>query len=441
MLDTRLLNVFLFLSVTSAFSISPKGPQTNSAATLDRHGLRGTSGRYEAELCSYLWGLDYRLNITLGSQRFEVLVDTGSAALWVAEKGFNCTDTNDVQNATLCGMTNVYDPSISSTYKNVPETYFYQAYVDGQKMKGPAASEVLGLGGMAVSNLTFGLATSVRSLYPYGYDGIFGFGLPQNQEAFFDQPNVRAPNASVSVPSPLEVAISEGLLKEPLISLSMNIPSYEYMFGNEAKSCNSGQLVLGGTVEGVPVTGTKATVPMLGFNPQTLDFPYDKPDKNYVFYSLKVDSFNFPGSGEINQTDYYAFLDSGTYQNFFPGPIVQAYAKSVSPPATAAGNGYYDVDCKATVPDFSVTIGGTKFTMDHSDIISFVSTGDPSDPSTWVCQLGMVDANVNDWGGNGTRLFKLGQLFQHNVVSTVDVAKKTITLVERQPQDIGSLPA
>lgn len=64
----------------------------------------------------------YTTEIKLGSQYFEVLVDTGSADLWVAETGFQCEDSNGIALPQVdCGIGQTYN--IDQSFSLVDETF------------------------------------------------------------------------------------------------------------------------------------------------------------------------------------------------------------------------------------------------------------------------------------------------------------------------------
>lgn len=103
-------------------------------------------------------------------------------------------------------------------------------------------------------------------------------------------------------------------------------------------------------------------------------------------------------------------VDSGTTLNYYPTSIANAVNAAFSPPATYNDTeGAYVVDCNATAPAHSITIGGTEFTINPLDMILYAGDN--------VCISGIVD------GGSDVSqdLYILGDTFQKNVVSVFDV--------------------
>ncbi|KZT69013.1 acid protease [Daedalea quercina L-15889] len=111
----------------------------------------------------------YLVDVDIGGQSFEVLLDTGSADLWVVSS--NCTtqdctkvpkfDTSDTTNLTLSGAD------------------FHLGYLLGS-VTGSIATDTVTLGAYEVSSQALALAnnTSGLDLYGTGYSGILGLTFP-----------------------------------------------------------------------------------------------------------------------------------------------------------------------------------------------------------------------------------------------------------------------
>jgi hypothetical protein len=130
----------------------------------------------------------------------------------------------------------------------------------------------------------------------------------------------------------------------------------------------------------VPVTNASATVPTRMYHT-----PLNTTVRAY--YLVDVAHYRFPGS---NGTDAgQAILDSGTTLNYLPSATVAKYSAAFDPPAVYSEDyGLYTLACNATVPPFSVVVGGTTFTIDAQDqILPYVV----DDAGNQVCISGTQD--------------------------------------------------
>jgi len=124
--------------------------------------------------------------------------------------------------------------------------------------------------------------------------------------------------------------------------------------------------------------------------------------QDYAFYALTPDGFSINGQSTATKDQY--IVDSGTTLLYAASSVASAINNAFSPPATLDG-GYYSVACNATAPQTGVTISGTTFLINGTDLI--LSNGDGT------CTSGVQD------GGSGPYI--LGDVFMTNVVVIFDV--------------------
>jgi hypothetical protein len=116
----------------------------------------------------------------------------------------------------------------------------------------------------------------------------------------------------------------------------------------------------------VPVTKTSATVKV---QPYTVSSFQSSTKPEYLFWTVPVDKYVFPGSTKL-ATNGTAILDTGTTLNYLPTAAAAAYNKAFQPPATVdQDSGLYLVKCNAKAPAFSAVIGGVAFAIDGRDNI------------------------------------------------------------------------
>lgn len=148
-------------NVLELTKLNPTKQNTRSAAYLTGRTQSGTS-----PLLSLEEGEEYATSIKIGTQTFEVIVDTGSSDTWVVETGFNCVDvaTQAPEPESACGFGPTY--TIDSTFKEIPGEFFNITYGDGEFLLGFFGTETVTLAGITVQQ-TIALAN---------YSGWYGDG-------------------------------------------------------------------------------------------------------------------------------------------------------------------------------------------------------------------------------------------------------------------------
>jgi len=163
---------------------------------------------------------------------------------------------------------------------------------------------------------------------------------------------------------------SRRMLTSSDFSIALNRVSVaeEFEDNQEAVLSGLGSVTLGGipSNETVPVTGKNVTVPNVFFNAtrngQNISVP--------AYYTVAVDSWDFPGSDQIDTQTPLAILDSGTTLLYAPDAVAYAFNDEFRPKAVYNETaGAYLVDCNATVPELAITIAGTQFFFEPEDLV------------------------------------------------------------------------
>jgi hypothetical protein len=310
-----------------------------------------------------------------------------------------------------------YDSAKSPTFKAINNKNFNITYGNGNHVEGKVGRETISVGGMSVKSQEFGVVIKASYQGDSVSSGVMGLAFP-NLTFVFDGADPAKDNRSLNQ-APYDpiffTAVKEHLVKNPLFSIALNrsTPS-----SNTTLDINSGLLSFG-AVAPIPVTNTTVTVPVQDFaNVSTF----------LLYWNINIDSYNFPNSSnfELSGSGKQAIVDSGTGVTKLPTNISQAVNDAFRPPATLIEElGLYIVNCNATAPDFSVTIGGVKFPVGPQDLI--VPTGIVD--GTAICASGIQP------GGDAVpgALFILGANFLNTVIATLNIRDKTVTLTERQP--------
>ena len=240
-------------------------------------------------------------------------------------------------------------------------------------------------------------------------------------------------------------ALAEGVIKKPYFSVALNRgPSATSQ--NSTYDPNLGYLAFGG-IAPVNTTGSAVTVPVQRTNIS----PAGNQTAGYYFYTVDIDEYIFPGSNAtglgLTGAGKQAILDTGTTVNWVPTELAKAYNVQFEPAATyVEDQGYYFVQCNATVPEFDVVIGGKTFTIDSKDqILRWLWSTDESGEE--LCISGTQD------GGDPSdpnTIYLMGDVFLHNVVvclpwlvllaiaesyysqTTFNVRKNVVTVTQRE---------
>ncbi|KAI1750352.1 acid protease [Xylaria castorea] len=217
------------------------------------------------------------------------------------------------------GITNsvLYDTGSSALWiKNgttVPGPGFSVTYGSGT-VSGNVASGNVSIAGSTVLNQPYGVATSWSSAYN-GYDGILGLGKSSTQLGGYST----------------WMANAMPLYKQPLFAV--NMPP-------------TGSAIL---VFGYHDTAHENGPP--AFNPTT---------NSSSLWLPEVTSFNIPA----NDTSMNCDLDTGTTDITVPSSIAYGFWSQVSTATTTDGQKWtFPCSNNGSVPNFSVTIGGVKYTV------------------------------------------------------------------------------
>jgi hypothetical protein len=302
------------------------------------------------------WG---EVQIGTPAKTFQVLFDTGSSNLWVPAS--NCTNCKS-------GGTK-YDPSASSTYV-ANGTAFEIRYGTGS-MKGFVAHDVLTIGTSLKASIDFACATNEPGITfkESKFDGILGLGWP-----------------SIAVDGIVPVMQSLQYAKQ----LDQN--AFGFLLQKDAKS--TGELMIG------------------GYNPKYVNDPKWASLSSENYWTVGMSSLKFGGKSATTVTR--AIVDSGTSLIVGPKADVAAVAKQMG--AQEVISGEYSVDCKATLPDMEVVLGGVTLTVPGEDlkikVCRFVVICE--------CLLGIAGMDI------GQPLWIMGDVLMRDFYTMFDIAQERV---------------
>lgn len=277
-------------------------------------------GGKDVPLGNYM-NVQYFADIGLGTppQSFKVVLDTGSANLWVP--GSEC-------NSIACFLHAKYDSKASSTYK-ANGTEFEIKYGSGS-VSGHLSQDLLTIGGLEIPKQVFGEATNEPGLaFAFGkFDGIFGLA--------YDTISVQ------NVVPPFYNALHAGLLDDPVFSFKL---------GDANKAADQGIFTFGG-IEKDLYSGKLTYLPV----------------RRKAYWEVQFDALTLgKETAEFHNTG--AVIDTGTSLITLPSGLAEIINAQIG--AKKGWNGQYTVDCKKRnkLPDMTFNFDGYNFTLSPYEYI------------------------------------------------------------------------
>ncbi|KAK5168406.1 uncharacterized protein LTR77_006976 [Saxophila tyrrhenica] len=354
------------------------------------------------------YGNTFNAEVTLGDQSFELLVDTGSADLWVLGDDWECIRKGaDAREGCDFG-TETYSPS--STYKPVDYAWLGEHYGNGDVI-GPLGRETMRLGDITIPNQIFGVINSSTTVGDRVNTGIMGLGHPILAQA---HPNSYHATSGaellvnrIAYNTVFWHMIDRGV--EPYYALALDR-------GSLGQETGKGGYLSFGTLSPVD-HGPFITVP----NEVTKAIPRSFTDgkRKISFWTVTVQSVSW--DDKTGSKPFQAIIDSGNWANVLPPKLASRINAAFEPPGKLdKKSGYFKVDCDATPPaDVKFEIGNQKFSINSADMI-------------WRDWDGSCYSTVEGAETSlGVDIAFLGVAFLKNVVSVFDVGNEEIRLAAR----------
>ncbi|KAF8201944.1 aspartic peptidase domain-containing protein [Mycena galopus ATCC 62051] len=417
---------------TATYSVpfSKKVPRRNDALSV----LRRDDGRSGSQTTIPLAGSDfdsnYVINATIGGQNFTLLIDTGSADIWVPQQGFSCLNLtgSPVPLGTCNFGTAGLDINASKTFEPFENVSINITYGTGFFVAGPVGFETVSIGGLDVSHQEVPVPNVVGWVGDGVQSGVLGLGFPALTSVFnTTDPTTASAENHVPYDPFFFTAVKEQKVEHPFFSIALNRPAAEQQ--EHDYTPNLGFLSFGGIAPVPVIHNTSTTVPIIGFPTNATT-----ANETYIWHTIAIDSYNFPGSENIPEArnaslaNGTTIIDTGTALNLVPASVAAGYAAAFDPPAelTTIGDlSLYVAPCNATVPPFSVTIGGQAFSMDARDQLLTVTIDAQGDVA---CICGTQARGAQDISAD---FHLLGDSFLKNVVATFNPIAKEVTLTQR----------
>ncbi|KAH9481636.1 putative aspartic-type endopeptidase CTSD [Psilocybe cubensis] len=343
---------------------------SNTNSTLGGPSIRNIGLSIE----SYDYG--YMATVKMGSpgRNFNLLIDSGSADLWVGSEGCMGDDGGSCGNHTFLGAR-------SSTTFNESKEDWAIGYVSGS-VSGYLVQDDVTIGGLKLKAHTFGVAINESIDFTSDaipFDGLLGLG----KEAISQQ----------RVPTLLQSLYQATLIPAPIVS---------YKLPRLADGYNDGEMTLGG-------------MDPKHFNRKTL--VTKKNINKFGFWGVNVDAVQV-GTQNMNWSNRTIVLDTGTTLMVAPQHDVDAIHSKI-PGARFDGSGWI-VPCNMTT-SIALTIGGQKFPMDPRDIAFY-----PVEYESPECMSGIAAGGVGPFYLDNEWL--VGDVFLKSVYFSTDENQDTISI-------------
>ncbi|KAF7375155.1 Acid protease [Mycena sanguinolenta] len=318
----------------------------------------------------------YLATIQMGTppQNYLILMDSGSADLWVASEACQSTAGGDCGNHQTLGSTS----SSSFVASNTP---FQVTYGTGA-VQGAIIQDDITVAGLTLKAHTFGVTTSETPDFAddsVPFDGLMGLA----QSTLSEQ----------QTPTPVESLASAGLISDAITS---------YKISRAADNLNDGEITFGALDTTKFDQSTLTTVPNVN---------------TQGFWEAALDAITVDGQ-DTGLQGRTAILDTGT--TLIVAPVDDATAvHQLITGSQADGQGGFTVPCDFN-QSVALTVGGTVFAIEPQDIALQPPNQDGS------CTSGISGGSF----GTSNTEWLVGDVFLKNAYYSTDVGKNTVSLAK-----------
>ncbi|KAH8991322.1 acid protease [Lactarius hatsudake] len=317
----------------------------------------------------------YLATVQMGTppRDFQILMDSGSADLWVGAEGCKSAEGAACGNHTFLGTQS--STSFVDTQKPFQVTYGKGA------VAGNIVTDNIAIAGLQLTAHTFGVALQETDDFTTSkFDGLMGLA----KSTLSEQKTL----------TPVESLAKAGSIKDAIVS---------YKISRLADQKNDGEITFGGLDPSKFDQTTLVTLPNVN---------------TQGFWEVAMDAVTVGGK-DLGLTGRTAVLDTGTTLIVAPPADAQAIHKAI-PGSKSSGNGFV-IPC-TTNASIALSFGGKSFAIDSRDI-TFAPV-DPNNP-TGDCSSGIVPGQFG-----GPQQLLVGDVFLKNAYFSTNVGQDTIQLAK-----------
>ncbi|PWY89006.1 aspergillopepsin A-like aspartic endopeptidase [Aspergillus heteromorphus CBS 117.55] len=284
--------------------------------------------------------------VIIGGQKIVMTFDTGSSDFWVMDTRIQ---------ETLTGHTE-YNPSNSTTFKEMAGYSFNVSYGDSSYAAGPVGTDVVNIGGAIVQNQAFGIPTEVSGSFveDTNSNGLVGMGFsnintiqPKAQDTFF-----------ANVAPSLDLPVMTAALK------SDGVGEFEF-----------------GTIDQSKYSGGIANVSVDSSNGYW----------EFVTPQYSVNGGELKSIGTVNTS----IADTGTSLMLLNEDVVKDYYSQVPKSVYVDSVGGYIYPCNTTLPNFGIAIGTESLATIPGNLINFSKVGTNTTTGESLC-YGGIQSNAGE---------------------------------------------
>ncbi|KAF7321189.1 Aspartic protease [Mycena chlorophos] len=313
----------------------------------------------------------YVASVKVGTQTFDLIVDTGSSNTWV-------------------GSGTKYNPG--STATDTRDSFSVE-YGSGSA-SGTEYTDNVGIGGLTISKQSIGDASKTSEFQ--GVDGIVGFGPVDLTEDTVSGQN--------TVPTVMQNLLSQGLISTNVLGVSFAPES-----GSDDDDTN-GELALGG-VDSSKYSGT------LSYVSTTSASPYSE------YWGITVSSTTYNGKSIGSSAS--AIVDTGTTLIYIPTATYNTFSSDTGG-KTDSSSGLLSWSSLPT-GNFGFTIGGVSYTLTPAQY-----TIPQAQYSVWGLSSGKYYSWISAGGTSAADVnFIIGQKFLENYYSVFDTSNSRVGFATR----------
>ncbi|KAH9959044.1 aspartic peptidase domain-containing protein, partial [Lactifluus volemus] len=266
-----------------------------------------------SEFSDYWFGL-----ITIGSQPFTVVIDTGTSELVVPS----------IKCGNNCKGHRRYDPKKSHTAQDLSKTFNIQA-VSGETISGEQYTDGIGIGGLKAPKQTFGAATEYSfDMTHFQADGIMGMGFKES--------------SALKAPSVFQTLVQGRVVVDSVFGLKLSKSGSELFLGGLNHALFVGD-----------ITWLSLVAP--------------------AAWAIIFDDISVAGHQVVGRTK--AIFSTGSAQIIgTPAGIANLFTKiKGAKPSSRYGGGVYTIPCNFNTP-ISITLGGKQFVISPSSFVRHTET-------------------------------------------------------------------
>ncbi|KAK3633523.1 hypothetical protein LTR56_015776 [Elasticomyces elasticus] len=363
-------------------------------------------------------GANWYTEVDLNGQKFEFMIDTGSADTWILKDGFVCTNGTATQPQSYCGSAPYFKGTFSGG--QIKTENFNASYSSGEFLSGTVGYEKVTIAGITVAKQLIGLVD--HAYWPAGAVGLLGLAYPGVERGVWNGSTSSADGDG----NPAHDRVTYSSIFHSMWSEGLVAPSFSLALPRGHHSSDEGYIAFGG-LPPVQVEGHFTSTPIV-LTPHYSTTALSE-------YAINIDATYFSSYTNTTDTGGNTIIDSGTVTINARNKVADAYNKLFDPPAINPPDlGIYIIQCNATGPKvpFIVKIAGTEFKLPGesfvlSDVI--LSENGVSGEYGDYCFSGIQEAGV--WDAEQT-FINLGRPFLENVVAVFDVGAGEMRFAQRK---------